>query len=228
MTTFTTNRRQLLAGGLSVGALATLPGWAAIPGFSMVDAIRELLTFSSQAAFARLVQPGGFYDTQISRLDVPSRVNGGGLVAQLLQSGPFKAELQKQVNHAAEKGAERAAPLVLQAAKNVSIADAAALVRGGPTAATDFLRGEMRGALIDSMVPGIADAMRLFGGNSPLGQVLNALSGANVTGAIADVSAQADSAIWKSIGVEESLIRANPQKTNSPVLMAVFGAGKLF
>lgn len=228
MTEFTTNRRQLLAGGISVGALAALPGCAAIPGFSMVDAIRELLTFSSQAAFARLVQPGGFYDTQISRLDVPSRFNGGGVVAQLLQSGPFKAELQKQVNHAAEKGAERAAPIVLQAVKSISIADAAGIIRGGPTAATSFLRGEMRGALIDTMVPGISDAMRLVGGNSPLGQVINALGGANITGAIADISTQADNAIWNSIGAEETLIRANPQKTNSPVLMAVFGAGKLF
>ncbi len=223
-----TNRRQLLAGGLGLSAVALLPGCAGIPGFSMVDAIRELLTYSSQAAFARLVQPGGFYDTQVSRLDVPSRFNGGGVVAALLQSGPFKAELQKQVNSAAEKGAERAAPLVLQAVNNVSIADATALVRGGPTAATDFLRGEMRGALIDTMVPGIADAMRLFGGNSPLGQALNALSGANVSALMSDVSRQADDAIWASIGVEEGLVRANPQKTNSPVLMAVFGAGKLF
>ena len=228
MTEFTTNRRQLLAGGLGLSAVAILPGCVSLPGFSMVDAIRDLLTYSSQAAFARLVQPGGFYDTQISRLDVPSRFNGGGVVAQLLQSGPFKAELQKQVNHAAEKGAERAAPLVLQAVSNVSIADAAGLIRGGPTAATDFLRGEMRGALIDVMVPGISDAMRLFGGSSPLGQVLNALSGANVTGAIADISIQADNAIWSSIGAEEALVRANPQKTGNPTLIAVLGAGKLF
>jgi Protein of unknown function (DUF4197) len=228
MTDFTTNRRQLLAGGIGLSAVALLPGCAAIPGFSMVDAIRELLSYSSQSAFARLVQPGGFYDTQISRLDVPSRFNGGGVVAQLLQSGPFKSELQKQINHAAEKGAERAAPLVLQAISSVSIADAASLIRGGPTSATDFLRGEMRGALIDTMVPGISDAMRLFGGSSPLGQVLNSLSGANLTSAIADVSTQADNAIWQSIGVEESLVRANPQKTGNPTLIAVLGAGKLF
>lgn len=224
----TTNRRQLLAGGLSLGALAALPGCASLPGFSMVDAIRQLLTYSSQAAFARLIQPGGFYDTQISRLDVPSRFNGGGLLATLLQSAEFKRELQYQVNRAAEKGAERAAPLVTQAISSVSIADAAAILRGGPTAATSFLRGQMGGALVEAMIPGVSEGMRLFGGGSPLGQALNALTGTNVTAIVSDVSRQADDAIWASIGAEETLIRANPEKTGNPTLIAVLGAGKLF
>ena len=39
---------------------------------------------------------------------------------------------------------------------------------------------------------------------------------------------QADNAIWSSIGAEETLVRANPQKTGNPTLIAVLGAGKLF
>ena len=228
MTDFTANRRQLLAGGMGIGALALMPGCAAIPGLGIADAIRELLSLSSQTAFARLIQPGGFYDTQVSRLDVPSLFNGGGVIASLMQSGAFKGELQKQVNHAAEKGAERAAPLVTQAITNISIPDAAAIIRGGPTAATAFLRGQMGTALIDAMIPGVGEGMRLLGGNSVLGQALNALSGSNITGVVSDISQKADNAIWNSIGAEETLIRANPQKTGNPTLMAVFGAGKLF
>ncbi len=227
MTEFSANRRQIIAGGLGFGAVTLLPGCMSLPGFSMVDVVRELLTYSSQAAFARLLQPGGFYDTQISRLDVPSRFNGGGLIATLLQSAEFKRELQYQVNRAAEKGAERAAPLVTEAIGRVSIADAVGILRGGPTAATGFLRGQMGTALIDAMVPGVGEGMRLFGGNSPLGQALNALTGTNVTAIVADISRQADDAIWSSIGAEEALIRANPQKTGNPTLIAVFGAGKL-
>ena len=60
------DRRQLLISSAALATL-TLPGCAGLPGFSMTEAIRRLLTLSSQSAFAMLLQPGGFYDNQIAR-----------------------------------------------------------------------------------------------------------------------------------------------------------------
>ena len=53
-------RRTFLAGTAAAGLLA-LPGCQSLGGISMVDAIRRLLTLSSQAAFAQLTAPGGFW-----------------------------------------------------------------------------------------------------------------------------------------------------------------------
>ena len=158
------NRRHVLFAGVA-GAALTLPGCASLPGFSLTDAIRRILTLSSQNAFAMLLQPNGFYDSQVARIALPDRLGGSGssgILAAILQSRGFRDKLQLQLNRAAEKGAERAAPLVAEAVRNVSIEDAAAIVRGGPQAATGFLRGKMGTALVDAMLPGVSEGLRLF------------------------------------------------------------------
>lgn len=219
-----TSRRHILLSGAALATL-TLPGCQSLPGFSLTEAIRRLLTLSSQNAFALLLQPGGFYDSSVARIALPDRFGGDrgfGVLSVVLQSRQFRDRLQRQLNRAAEKGAERAAPLVADAVRNVSIDDAAALVRGGPQAATAFLRGKMGTVLLDSMLPGIADGLRLFD-DQVIGQAVRSVTGFDIGGLASDITRKADDSIWAAIGLEESNIRANPQKTNDPVLVGVFG-----
>jgi len=135
-----TNRRHILLSGAALATLM-LPGCQSMPAFSLTEAIRRLLTVASQNAFALLLQPGGFYDSSVARISLPDRLGGErgtGILSVVLQSRQFRDRLQRQLNRAAEKGAERAAPLVADAVRNLSIEDAASLVRGGPQAATAF------------------------------------------------------------------------------------------
>ncbi|MFN0047120.1 MAG: DUF4197 domain-containing protein [Sphingorhabdus sp.] len=220
----TTNRRQILLSGAALFALA-LPGCQSMPTFSLTEAIRRLLTLASQNAFALLLQPGGFYDSSVARISLPDRFGGergAGILSVVLQSRQFRDRLQRQLNRAAEKGAERAAPLVADAVRNISIEDADALVRGGPQAATAFLRGKMGPALLESMVPGISDGLRLFD-DQVIGQAVRSVTGFDIAALAQDISRKADDSIWAAIGLEESAIRADPQKTNDPLLMGVFG-----
>ena len=220
----TTNRRQILLSGAALFALA-LPGCQSMPTFSLTEAIRRLLTLASQNAFALLLQPGGFYDSSVARISLPDRFGGErgtGILSVVLQSRQFRDRLQRQLNRAAEKGAERAAPLVADAVRNISIEDADALVRGGPQAATAFLRGKMGPALLESMVPGISDGLRLFD-DQVIGQAVRSVTGFDIAALAQDISRKADDSIWAAIGLEESAIRADPQKTNDPLLMGVFG-----
>ena len=218
------DRRKLLLAGMA-GVTLMLPGCESMGGFSLTDAIRRILSLSSQNAFALLLQPGGFYDSNVSRIDLPDRFggsNGGGILSAVLQSRSFRDKLQRQLNRAAEKGAERAAPLVADAVRNVSIEDAAALVRGGPFAATTFLRGKMGSALVDAMLPGISEGLRLFD-DQTISKAVQSVTGFDIGSLAADVNGKVDNAIWSAIGYEEAAIRANPQKTNDPVLIGVFG-----
>jgi Protein of unknown function (DUF4197) len=217
-------RRELLYAGLA-GATLILPGCASLPGFSLTDAIRRILTLSSQNAFALLLQPNGFYDSNVARIALPDRFGGntgGGLLSAVMQSKGFRDKLQRQLNRAAEKGAERAAPLVADAVRNISIADATSIIRGGPEAASGFLRGQMGGALINAMLPGISDGLRLFD-DQTISKAVQSITGFNIGSLAADINLKADNAIWSAIGAEEASIRANPQKTNDPLLIGVFG-----
>lgn len=221
MITASLARRSFLAGSLAAGTVL-LPGCASMGGFSMTEALKRLLTLSSERAFARLTAPGGFWDSEVARFDLPELFTGsGGVIKSLLTSGPFKQQLQRQLNLVAEKGAERAAPVVLEAVRMISVPDAVGIIRGGPTAATSYLRGQMGPALINAMVPGLSDALRVSS-DPVLGQAIRALSGVDIGGVAQAIANRADNSIWYQIGAEESAIRANPQSTNDPLLIGVF------
>ncbi len=227
MTALLTDRRTLLS-GLALAPVLALPGCASLPGFSLTDAIRELLTLSSQRAFALLLQPGGFYDSQVARIDLPPQLGGDGassIVARVLLTGAFKTRLTKQINSAARDGAERAAPLVSDAIRSISIADAAAIVRGGPTAATDLLERSMGRSLVGAMFPSVDQGLRLAD-NAVVTEALRAATGIDFRGLVQDVSDRTHDAIYRAIGKEEAAIRANPRETASPLLTAVFGLGR--
>lgn len=218
------DRRHLLLAG-AAGATLALPGCQTMPGFSLTEAIRRLLSLASQNAFALLLQPGGFYDSSVARIALPDRFGGNAgvnIVSLVLQSKSFRDRLHRQLNRAAEKGAERAAPIVADAVRTVSIEAAAEIVRGGPQAATQFLRGKMGPALLDSMLPGISDGLRLFD-DQVINKAVQSITGFDMAALGADITRKADDAIWAAIGLEEGNIRANPRATNDPLLIGVFG-----
>lgn len=218
------DRRHLLCAG-TAGLVLALPGCQMGPRYSLAEVIRRLLTLASQNSFALLLQPGGFYDHSVARIALPDRLGGARgatILSALLQSQSFRDQLQRQLNRAAEKGAERAAPLIADTIRTVSIEAADAIVRGGPQAATQFLRGKMGFALVDAMVPGIAEGLRLFD-DQVINRAVQSVSGFDMAALGRDIAHKADDAIWGAIGLEEAAIRANPQKTNDPLLIGVFG-----
>lgn len=215
--------RRALLGGLAASAALALPACSSLPAFSLTEAIRRLLLRSSQRAFARLMAPGGFYDDSLTRLDLPPALrSSGNVLTDILTSTVFKKRLVKAFNGIAERGAERAAPLVADAVRTIGIANAKALVEGGPRAASDYLRGAMGMTLVEAMVPELGQAMRVAE-DPVVGQALAKLTGIDVGGVARQFAGQVDDAIWGQIGREETAIRADPASTNDPLLIGVFG-----
>jgi len=216
-------RRTFLGGAMATSVLA-LPGCQSLGGFSLVDAIRRLLYLSSERAFARLTVPGGYWDDAVGQIGLEGLLgNRGNVLANILTSTLFKDRLEGAFADIAVTGAERAAPLVADAVRLIGIENALALVQGGPTAATAFLRNDLGTGLVESMVPELGQAMRIA--DEPLvGQLLAGLTGVDVSAIARNVSTSVDNAIWREMGVEEAAIRADPLSTNDPVLIGVFGA----
>lgn len=213
-------RRSFLSGAALTTAAIALPGCSSMGGYSLVEVVRRLLMLSAQNAFARLTAPGGFWDSQVARFNLPELFgNRGGVVQAILTSGVFRDRLQHQLNILAEKGAYRAAPLVTDAVRTIGIDNAVALIRGEPTAATSFLRERMGPSLINAMIPELGEAIRI--GNDPIiSQAITALVGVDVGAVAQAVAISADNSIWYQIGAEEAAIRADPKATNDPMLIA--------
>lgn len=218
------DRRKFLAAGAAATMLA-LPGCASLPALSLTDAIKRLLTLSSQNAFAELMQPNGFFDSQIARIAVPERLGGArvtNVATAVLRSKPIQKRLLKQVNRAAESGADLAAPIIADSIRNMSISDAAAIIKGGDRAATTLLQNQLGTSLATRILPGVSKGLNLFD-NEIITLVLSQVSDINFTDISEDVTAKVSDAIYRSIGAEEAKIRANPQATDDPVLIGIFG-----
>lgn len=228
MAQFEVSRRTLLGAGVGA-AIITLPGCQSMGGgFSLVEAIRRLLILSSERAFARLVGPDGYWDEAVATLGLPGLLGTrGNVLGNILTSTIFKNRLESAFADIAVRGSNRAAPLVAEAVRTIGIQNALALVNGGPSAATGFLRGQMGSTLVEAMVPELGQAMRIA--QEPLvGQLISGLTGIDVAGVSRNFAATIDNAVWQEIGVEESAIRANPRSTNDPLLIAVLtGANAL-
>jgi Protein of unknown function (DUF4197) len=218
------NRRNFLAAG-GAAAMLALPGCSSLPALSLTEAVKRLLTLSSQNAFAELMQPNGFFDSQVARISVPDRLGGTrvtNIATAMLRSRPIQKRLLTQVNRAAEKGAELAAPVIADTIRGMSIADAAAIIRGGDRAATDLLQSQLGTSLATQILPGVSQGLNLFD-NEIINLVLGQVSDINFADISQDVTAKVSDAIYRSIGAQEAKIRANPQATNDPVLIAAFG-----
>ncbi|WP_341711921.1 DUF4197 domain-containing protein [Erythrobacter sp.] len=220
-----THRRSVIGGLALGGAALALPGCAGIPGYSLVDAVQRLLYLSSERAFARMLQADGFWDRQVAQLGLGNLLGTrGDVLSRILTSALFKDRLESAFGDIAYQGAERAAPLVTEAVRTIGIQNAIDLVRGGPTAATAFLRNSMGTTLVEAMVPEIGSAMRVA--QDPLvGELLRGLTGIDLPGATNRFATNLDNTIWREIGVEESAIRADPDATRDPLIIGVFGAG---
>lgn len=222
-------RRNFLrntAGGALLGASAiALPGCASLGGpLSFTDAIRQLLYLSSERAFARLTAPGGYWEDTVRSVGLGNMLGArGDILSTILTSALFRDRLARAFSGFAADAAYNAAPIVADTIRVIGLQNAIALVRGGPSAATGFLRQNMGMSLVEAMVPQLGDAMRLS--REPLvGQALSLISGVDIAGVANRFAGNVDDAIWTEMGVEEAAIRRDPQATGDPLLITVFGA----
>ena len=216
-------RRSFLAGVAASGLLALSACQTTRP-ISFTEAIRRLLVLSTENAFDRMTAPGGFWDESVQQLGLNEFLGArGDVLSGILTSALFKSRLEDAFARYAVDASYRVAPLVADTVRTIGIPNAVALIRGGPTAATSYLRDAMGMALIDALVAELSDALRIA--EDPLiGQMLSALAGVNVGYVARSFAGTVSDVIWQEIGREEARIRANPRVTNDPLLMGVFGA----
>jgi hypothetical protein len=216
-------RRTFIAGSLAAVSALVLPGCATSQTYSLTEAIRRLLVLSSERAFMRLTEPGGFWDQQVAQVGLQRYFgNRGDVLSNILTSALFKSRLEGVVADAAIDASYRAAPVVADAVRTIGYANTLDLIRGGPSAASTYLRQEMGYRLVEIMVPEIGETLRVA--QDPLvGQLIAGLTGVDLGGLAGAFANQVDEVIWGEIAREEAAIRADPASTRDPVLIGIFG-----
>lgn len=225
----TISRRSLLAAAGFLPLAACASGLGPL-GFGPEEAIRRLLTLSAQRAFARLLEPDGFLQDALLRIRPPEELGGArtpAVLSAILATPAIQRRLERQLNRVAYDVADEAAPVVYDAVRTFTIADAARIIRAGSGApATEALRAALGGAVVNAILPGVGQGLR--GEDAEVVDRLLAAAGSRFSLArlANDVARQTDEAIFRAIGREEEAIRADPGASGDAVIRAVFGAAR--
>jgi len=226
-------RRRLLL--LAAACLCALPAFAIdldrLTRSETTAGLKDALTQGARAAVTQLSAPGGFLDNEKVRIPLPdslARIEGA-----LRWMGMSKQadELRTAMNRAAEMAVKEATPLLVDAVKKMSVADAKTILRGPDDAATQYFRRTTADALAERFLPIVKQATAKV----KLAEQYNRFAGqAAQFGLIGEQEADLDryvtnkalDGLFLVIAEQERAIRANPAKAATDIAKKVFGALK--
>jgi hypothetical protein len=190
--------------------------------------LKEALTTAANAAGKRLSAGDGFMGDDAVRIPLPSVLDEAQRrLKPFGMAGPLD-DLQLKVNRAAEAAVPTATTLMVDAVKSITIEDAMGILRGGDTAATDFLRKKTEANLRKAFRPYFDKALESSGALATVDGVV-AKYGAGMVRTDAKTWL-ADSAttgalngLFYYVAREEQAIRRDPVKRTSDLLRKVFG-----
>ncbi|KAA5803474.1 DUF4197 domain-containing protein [Alkalicaulis satelles] len=231
------NRREMIAASMAAAACFTLAP-AARAQSAAGPAVREMLTSAARLSTTRLGARDGFFGDSLVRIPLPGtlrsaqqRLRPAGL------SGPLD-DVELRMNRAAEAAMPAARDLFVNAIRTLTIEDAAGIVRGGDTAATQYLRGRTAAPLTGLMRPpmertlsesgaysAVDAASNLVTARSGLGRLFGSRApAANLRDQVTDFAVEkALDGVFHYIGVEERAIRRDPLRQGASLLGRIMG-----
>jgi hypothetical protein len=213
----------VLAAALS---LCGVGAWAA--GDSNAAGVREVLNVASQRAVALASKPGGFLDDARIHIRPPKTARKIGSALRAIGMGAQVDELEVGMNRAAERAAAEAKPVFADAIRNMTLADAASIVRGGETAATDYFRSATEARLHARFKPIVASSLARVGARKQYDALLaryRALPFAEPTNLDLDeyTTKKTLDGLFLLLAEEEKKVRKDPAKRTTALLRQVFG-----
>ena len=137
-------------------------------------ALKEALDNGVQSAVKQLARENGYYDSPY-RILIPEEAQT--VISKVKMVPGFQdveEKLVNQMNEAAELAADKAAPIFLEAIKNMSIKDGVAILMGDQDAATNYLETNTRQSLYKEFLPVIRNSLEEVNALSYWRTVVNA------------------------------------------------------
>lgn len=201
---------------------------AALDNTEVAAGLKEALAQGVESAIGSLGKTDGFLGNDLVRIALPDQVTAVADLARKFGAGSYVDNFETSMNRAAEKAVVEAAPIFGDAIRNMTIEDAQAILAGGDTAATDYLRKSAGDRLVQSFRPVVEKTTSEAGVTAAYKQMvaqagpLASLGGA--TDLDAYVTEGAVDGLFTMIAKEEQAIRANPMAQTSDLLQKVFGS----
>ena len=120
--------------------------------------VRELLDQSANRAANRLGLPDGFWGNPRVRIGLPEELARLEKGLRRLGLERYSDEFRESLNRAAEQAMPAVKPVVLRTIRDLTLADAVAIVRGDDNAATRYFQMHAEPSLRENLKPIVAEA----------------------------------------------------------------------
>lgn len=190
--------------------------------------LKEALNIGAKNAVKYLGKNNGYFGNQAVKILLPEEVRQVESVLRGVGFGPELDEFTLSMNRSAEKAAPLAADIFANAIADMSFDDANRILRGGNTAATDYLKGKTYDTLLALFEPSVRKTMDQY----KVTQQYNAIAGKTqnlpLVGKALNldvnryVSGKALDGLFTMLAREETDIRTNPQARVTSLLKEVF------
>lgn len=194
----------------------------------MIDGLKQALQIGTNNATSTLNKTDGYFKNVAIKILMPPEAKAVEDKLRELGFGSKVDEAILSMNRAAETAAKDAAPIFLDAIKNMTISDAASIVTGTDHAATDYLKSHTSTALTQKFTPVISKALSTVNATKYWSDVFTTYNKIPfVTKVNPDltsyVTQKALEGLFYQIGLEEKKIRTDPAAQVTTLLQQLFG-----
>jgi hypothetical protein len=202
-------------------------GNGTLSGSEIAAGLKEALTIGTQNSSSRLSAVDGFFGNAAIKILMPEEAKKVESALRNIGLGSLVDKAVLSINRAAEEASRSAAPIFVNAIKEMTITDAMGILKGGDYAATDYFKSKTTTALSNAFRPVIEKALAKTDATKYWGDVFSAYNkfaakpvNTDLTGYVTEKSING---IFYEVGLEEQKIRKDPAARVTELLKKVFG-----
>lgn len=199
------------------------------PAESKIDlGLKEALNVGIKNTITYLGKNNGYFANQAVKILLPEEVRKTERILRGVGFGPQLDEFTLSMNRAAEKAAPLAADIFSTAITEMSFDDANRILRGGDTAATDYLKTKTYEKLLELFQPAVRKTMNEFNVTQQYDAINSKVQALPLVGKVFNldvnkyVASKALDGLFYTLGKEETKIRTNPAARVTELLKEVF------
>jgi hypothetical protein len=190
--------------------------------------LKEALNVGIKNTINYLGKKDGYFANSAVKILLPEDVRKAETFLRNIGYGKQMDEFTLSMNRAAEKAAPMAADIFAKAISNMTFDDAQKILRGGNTAATDYLKTKTYDDLLKNFQPEVRKTMSEYKVTNKYEEISGKVQKVPFIGQVIDldlnryVSSRALDGLFYVLAKEETDIRTNPKARVTALLKEVF------
>jgi len=195
----------------------------------IVSGLKEALSLGAKKSADKLSAADGFFKDAAVKVLMPPEAQKVEKALRSIGAGKLVDDAILSFNRAAEDASKSAAPIFIDAVKNMSIQDALGILKGPDTAATSYLKKATTTNLTNAFKPTIDSSLKKVNATRYWSLVVDKYNSLPTTFNKVNsdlpsyVTQKALSGIFYYVADEEKKIRTNPAARVNDILKKVFG-----